>query len=112
MNTAGRRADSAESTQAFCRLEAIHLAGESGDQTQRVPRPSLDNPDERIPSLLAWMGARNRAAAQPRGRFLKWRFRNTCLRKRPSVQNGARRRNLVNIDYSIRSGFPFLRHRL
>jgi hypothetical protein len=45
-------------------------------------------------------------------RPMKRHFRNTCLRKRRSVQNEARRRNLVNIDYSIRSGFPFLRRRL
>ena len=43
------------------------------------------------------------------GRPMKRYFGNTCLRKRRSVQNEARRRNLVNIDYSIRSGFPFLR---
>jgi hypothetical protein len=47
-----------------------------------------------------------------RSRSPKWRFRNTCLRKRPSVQNEARRRNLVNIDHSIGFGFPFLRRRL
>ena len=36
------------------------------------------------------------------------------LPKKPPIgaKNEARRRNLVNIDYSIRSGFPFLRRRL
>ena len=43
---------------------------------------------------------------------MKRLFRNTCLRNAHRCENEARRRNLVNIDYSIRSGFPFLRRRL